>query len=646
MKERKQILVVEDNPADSKIVGVYLRQESIKHDFHLCSTLQDAVNKIEIIAPDVIFLDLNLPDSDIISTLDAIVDKFNNYPVIVMTGSIDETLTTRAINQGAQDYLIKGQFNSKRLKTVIEASLGRHKNTQPLKVDSSELKSLTKQLKDIEEMANMGKWSIDLVDSSMVWSDQIYTIFGMTNRMVQPSLKSFVEFIRYEDKERFRQEVRNAEQSSKRVEIEFAIYTNGGTQKKFLKSSFQVSYDKVSKRPLINGFVQDITEQKRSEELLAKQNLMDKSAQINKKILRDLDFQIKTPLASTFSFLNLLMESSDVGENARKDLGSLQGSILELQKAINNMMNFSILNSQDIEMNEKEFKFDTLIENMKTLVNVKRMEKNIDLIIDLPEKNELIPVIGDERKVNQILFNALENAIKYNDENGEVKVSLTQKDVDTEYSNIVVKIEDNGHGISKVHLDELMNSKALFTADDEENKSLGIPIMNKLAEIMDGNIKIESIEEEGTTVEFAIKLKKGTPGQQSNGDKPVSTLRILYVEDHSLMKIATKKTLENWSELVKIDTAGNGQLGVDKYMQEGQYDIILMDLQMPIMDGFEATQVLREVTQVPIIAVTANSDPQERARCIEVGMNDYLSKPFNPDELFSIIMKWINGKSD
>jgi len=108
------------------------------------------------------------------------------------------------------------------------------------------------------------------------------------------------------------------------------------------------------------------------------------------------------------------------------------------------------------------------------------------------------------------------------------------------------------------------------------------------------------------------------------------------------MKIATKKTLENWSEFVKIDTASNGQQGVEKYMTEGNYDIILMDLQMPLMDGFEATSVLREMSEVPIVAVTANSDPQERERCLETGMNDYLQKPFNPDELFAMIMKWFN----
>jgi|GEM_PF-5654980 len=640
MKDRKQILVIEDNPADSKIVGVYLRQESIKHDFHHCSTLNEAVTKIEKVVPDVIILDLNLPDSDIVSTLKSILEQFRDYPVIVMTGSTDESLTERAIKQGAQDYLIKGQFNSRRLKTVLESSLGRHKIFQPLKDDSAILKSLKDQIKDIEKMAKLGKWSIDVFNNEMTWSDQIYKIFGLSPGMIQPSKDSFIEFVRYEDKKKVNDAIRMAEQSGEEIEIEFVIYTNG-TEKKFLKSSFQVKIDDISKQTLIIGFVQDITEQKKNEELMAKQNLIDKSAQINKKILRDIDFQINTPLASTLTFLSLLMKNEDIGEGAMKDIFSLQGSIQELQKAINNMMNFSIFSSPELEINEKEFNIDLLLENMKTLVDVKRIEKNIDLNLVLPSKDQLFSVVGDERKINQIIFNALDNAIKYSDANDQVTITLTQESIDTEHCKVDITVKDTGFGMTKDELSDVLNSKALFSLDEEDNKSLGIPIMKKLTEILNGTLEIESIEDEGTVVNLSFVLKKGSIKQNNNGDKPTSTLRILYVEDHSLMKIATKKTLENWSDKVNIDTAGNGQQGVEKYMQEGNYDIILMDLQMPLMDGFDATKVLREMTEVPIIAVTANSDPQERERCLEIGMTDYLQKPFNPDELFSMIMKWI-----
>lgn len=641
MKDRKQILVIEDNPADSRIVGVYLRQESITHDFHHCSTLKEAIEIIEKVTPDVIFLDLHLPDSDIVNTLNTIFDKFSKFPVIVMTGSTDSSLTQRAIKLGAQDYLIKGQFNSKRLKTVLELSLGRHKIFRPLRDDSALLKSLREQIKDVEEMAKLGKWSIDLVNNKMEWSDQIYKIFGLTPGMIHPSKENFIKSIRYEDKQKVNDAIRLAERSTEKIEIEFVIYTNG-TQIKYLKSSFQIKIDEVARQSLIIGFVQDITEQKKSEELMAKQNLMDKSAQTNKKILHDLEFQINTPLAAMFSYLNLLMKNNDIGESAQKDLESLQGTVQELQKAINNSLNFSILSSPELEINEKEFRFDSLLENIENLVNVKRIEKNIDFDLELPPENSLTPVIGDEKKINQIIFNAIENAIKYNDENGKVTVTLTQEEVDREHCKVVVTVQDNGFGISKEDLEDLMNSKALISLDEKENKALGVPIMNKLTEIMSGDLQISSIEDEGTTVTFAVTLKKGTPGQKGQGDKPSSTLKILYVEDHSLMKIATKKTLENWSEFVKIETAGNGQQGVDKYMADGNFDMILMDLQMPVMDGFEASAILREMSTVPIIAVTANSDPQERDRCLEIGMSDYLQKPFNPEELYAMVMKWIN----
>ena len=123
----------------------------------------------------------------------------------------------------------------------------------------------------------------------------------------------------------------------------------------------------------------------------------------------------------------------------------------------------------------------------------------------------------------------------------------------------------------------------------------------------------------------------------SDSDKPNAPIRILLVEDHFLNQIATRKVLNSWSELITIDIAENGMIAVEKFREHG-YDLILMDIQMPVMNGLEAATRIRETSQVPIIALTANATKQEQNKCAKVGMNDYLSKPFQPQELYSTIM--------
>ena len=122
------------------------------------------------------------------------------------------------------------------------------------------------------------------------------------------------------------------------------------------------------------------------------------------------------------------------------------------------------------------------------------------------------------------------------------------------------------------------------------------------------------------------------------GNKPVTALKILLVEDHFLNQIATKKILKSWSSLVSIDIAENGLIAVEKH-REHHYDIILMDIQMPVMNGIEASQKIREKSNVPIIALTANASKQEQDRCLSIGMNSYLSKPFSPEDLYDKIMQ-------
>ncbi|MEM8907778.1 MAG: response regulator, partial [Bacteroidota bacterium] len=191
-------------------------------------------------------------------------------------------------------------------------------------------------------------------------------------------------------------------------------------------------------------------------------------------------------------------------------------------------------------------------------------------------------------------------------------------------------------------IEELKEAEKLLEvySDDKEDQKkslIGMAIVNKLVDILSGTIQLTSHATNGTQFEVHIPAKVAKQIVIKTGDHPTTALKILLVEDHFLNQIATKKVLTTWSELVTVDIAENGLIGVEKYREHG-YDLILMDIQMPVMNGIEAAMKIREFSSVPIIALTANSSKQEASRCMEIGINDYLSKPFKPRELHAKIM--------
>jgi CheY-like chemotaxis protein len=150
-------------------------------------------------------------------------------------------------------------------------------------------------------------------------------------------------------------------------------------------------------------------------------------------------------------------------------------------------------------------------------------------------------------------------------------------------------------------------------------------------------MNIRSSEGEGSTFDVSIPVKIPKQLTFNEGDKPDIPLKILLVEDHFLNQIATKKVLTTWSDLVSVDIAENGLIGLEKFREHG-YDLVLMDLQMPVMTGIESSKKIREKSNVPIIALTANSSKQEADKCFEAGINDYIAKPFKPQDLYAKIM--------
>lgn len=636
VNDKTQILVIEDNPGDAHLVRIYLKEAGLKHVLAHAETLYEGLRIMEEKPIELVLLDLSLPDSHGFRTLTKFREKHPNVPVIVLTGLNDELVGNQAVRAGAQDYLVKGQFESNLLARVIRYSLQRFSSQQRLEQYAKNLSLSEKRFIEAQEMAHFGNWEMDIVNNEMKWSKEVFRIFGFREGSIMPTLSDYMSYVHMEDKALVEDTFEEVTKNGLLQRIEYKIVL-GGTKVKHLVNQIKIQYDEATEKILLVGALQDITEHKLSQKLTEEKNISERAYKVKEEILEDMSFHIRTPLSSVFN-LSFLLETTELSPQQREYVDNLKDAVNDLSISVNNLMNFSVLVSEKVTLEETQFKLSELYESVKQVVKIKADNKNIKLDY-LVEENVPTKLIGDANKINQVLYNLLDNGIRFTAKNGKVslKVSVLSQTEDTIRVQFLVK--DNGIGIPKSKIPELLESDKLLmeSHDDEEKKKFGLPIVNKLLKSMDGLLSIESREGYGSKFMIELPLKKVKVIKKTAAAIPTNPLRILLVEDHFLNQLATKRVLTTWSNLVTVDIAENGLIGVEKFRAHN-YDLVLMDLQMPVMNGFEATEKIRETSTVPIIALSANSSHQEAEKTKAVGMNDYLSKPFKPQELYEKIM--------
>jgi len=637
-KYKTNILLVEDNLGDVDLIRIYLQDAAMKVELHHAETLYDASEIMSSRKIDLTLLDLSLPDSNGFKTLTKYLERAENTPVIVMTGMNNEIIGNQAVKAGAQDFLVKGQFDGKLLGRSVRYALQRFKEQQKLEAAAHSLAISEKRYIEAQEMAQFGNWEMDIVTNEMKWTNEVFRIFNFQPGSIKPSLSDYMSYVHMEDREKTESFFEDAAKDGKLHTIEHRIILEGSTIK-HLSVQAKVNYDELTEKLLLIGAMQDITERKLTERLIVEKNIQNRTAKIKEEALSEMSFNIRTPLSSIVNLMYLL-EKTRINHQQQEYVGNLKTSVDDLSIAINNLLNFSVLMADNVKIEEEEFNLREFLQSMHRSSKIKadnaKLELNLTADDLLPEK-----VICDQRKVTQILYNLMDNAIRYTDEGGEVTLEAKAKNVRSEKFNLHLYVKDTGHGIEGKKLKEIPNADRLLEVYSEEdatdNRPLGLAIVAKLAKTLGGELKVESTLGEGTVFEIILPVKAAKHTRVITGDTPEVPIKILLVEDHFLNQIATKKVLTTWSDLVTVDIAENGLVGVEKYREHG-YDLILMDIQMPVMNGIESARKIREGSDVPIIALTANSTKHEQDKCFEVGMNDYLPKPFKPHELYGKIM--------
>jgi PAS domain S-box-containing protein len=760
-----KILLIEDNPGDARLVEILLEES----DFNECeiinkTTLKEGLEALMSSDFAAVLLDLTLPDSKGFETLEQLIEAKPDANVIVMTGLAAKEIGIRAVQVGAQDFLVKGDFDADQLAKTLRYSIERN--------------TVLQRLEEAQRIAHIGNWEYNTATEIFSLSDEVYRIFGYNIKEVVIDKTLFVKHLHKDDvrlvqgivdaalqneatKVDFRlfskegklnyvtiqckaTNIQNNEsqdirihgiiqditerkiaelellKSQERYEVIFsqskdAIYiSNGTTLEDFNdaavklfgyseedlqtisvsklyknledKERFNMMMDKFSfvkdfevelvqkngtiKTCLLtsnaiktdeftgyHGIIRDVTARQQTESLRKAKELAERSAEIKEKFLANVSHEMRTPMNAILGLTNILLKTG-LDEEQDNYLSSIRESSQHLLGIINDILEISSLKEGKINLEEKEINIYHIINNMVNIIDYKVQENDLTLEVDIaPDVDKLM--LGDGLRLQQILTNLAGNAVKFT-ENGFINIGVkkireTEREVFLSFS-----VMDSGIGIPKDKIEVIFET---FTrVFDPKVKTfggtgLGLAITKQLVQLHGGTIRVESELGKGSTFICEIPFKKVAQREIEVEEIVEETytldlgrdIQILLVEDHKLNQIVARKTLEKEFSNVIVTIADNGQIAVDK-LRENDYDLILMDIQMPIMDGYEATKYIREnmppeKANITIFAMTAHAHMAQDEKFKEYGMDDCVLKPFEPKQLFSKIAYYVNNKN-
>lgn len=389
---------------------------------------------------------------------------------------------------------------------------------------------------------------------------------------------------------------------------------------------------------------------KQKDELEKANAEIKEHSRMKELFLANTSHEIRTPLNSIIGFSNLLLKE---GLNPKQldYLKNIKASSDNLLVVLNDILDISKIEAGKMTFEKIAFSLPEIIDLIISFIDIKTQEKKQKFNYHLDPNVPKI-LIGDPTRLYQILLNLLSNAIKFTPSNGNISCSIKQKIKDKDKIKIEFEVSDTGIGMSEEQL------KIIFQAFTQAEYSttrkfggtgLGLSIVKNLVELQGGEIFVESEIDKGTKFTFVLPFGVGDKSDNKKTEKSKTTIqsheaeniKILLVEDNPINQELIVDTIKAWNKNISIKKAENGMVAID-LLTKNNYSLIFMDIQMPLMDGIETTKQIREghikgKENIPIIAMTAHALKDEKDKCFAAGMNDYITKPFNPDDIFKII---------
>ncbi|TRX41479.1 PAS domain S-box protein [Flavobacterium restrictum] len=540
------------------------------------------------------------------------------------------------------------------LASNISSALERNRNEQIIHESEEKFKLIAKTIPGTVYLSKF-----DAFSTKVYLNDEIEKLTGYTKQEFITNKLSFLSLIHPDDKKHTIEDQQNDLLSGKPIHTKYRIKRKTGEY--IWVEEFGDAIKKEGVIEYVGGVYFDITKQKETEEIVKEKQLAEAANKAKSDFLANMSHEIRTPLNGIIGFTDLLMKTS-LGRTQQKYMITVNQSAHSLLDIINDILDFSKIEAGKLDLFIEEHDVKEVLSQIIDLIlyesNQKKLNFELKIASNVP-KYFWIDIV----RIKQILINLLSNAIKFTDQ-GTIKLEVSVVNTDNNGKETIrFAVIDTGIGIlekNKIKIFQAFSQEDSSTTKKFGGTGLGLTISNQLLGLMNSKLQLESEIGSGSTFYFDVDLKtsnKHTPVQKQihaaksieknkelETNHSIQKLKIMVVEDNKINLLLLKTILKNLYSDVQIMECLNGKEAVEQFEMEVP-NLIFMDIQMPVMNGYEATKAIRSMTNgatIPIIAITAGTEKEEKEKCIAAGMSDYIPKPIIKGIIEDTLQKWIN----